>query len=385
MNKIETNLTELRISLVSSKKDLDFFIKLPESIFADDPCWVTPLMLERRMFFSDKHNPYFQHAKWQAWLAWRGDQIVGRISAQVDSLHLERYNDATGFFGFLDAEDNQNTFDALISTAEKWLKDQKIRKVRGPFNLSINEEMGLLVEGFDTPPVFMMGHAKPYYQQRIENYGYVKVVDTFAYMIAPDFKVPRVMTRLLSKNQDRINVRPINKKNYNEEIAIMREIFNDAWSENWGFLPFTVAEFDELGKNLKFLIDSEFIQIAEVDNEPAAFIVTVPNLNEVIKDLKGKLFPTGLIKLLWRLKVKYPKSARVPLLGVKKKWQNTRLGPLLTFLMVDVERQQMVARGVTDIELSWILEDNTGMRGIIRSIGGREYKRYRIYEKNISD
>jgi hypothetical protein len=385
MNKIETNLTELRISLVSSKKDLDFFIKLPESIFADDPCWVTPLMLERRMFFSDKHNPYFQHAKWQAWLAWRGDQIVGRISAQVDSLHLERYNDATGFFGFLDAEDNQNTFDALISTAEKWLKDQKIRKVRGPFNLSINEEMGLLVEGFDTPPVFMMGHAKPYYQQRIENYGYVKVVDTFAYMIAPDFKVPRVMTRLLSKNQDRINVRPINKKKYNEEIAIMREIFNDAWSENWGFLPFTVAEFDELGKNLKFLIDSEFIQIAEVDNEPAAFIVTVPNLNEVIKDLNGKLFPTGLIKLLWRLKVKYPKSARVPLLGVKKKWQNTRLGPLLTFLMVDVERQQMVARGVTDIELSWILEDNTGMRGIIRSIGGREYKRYRIYEKNISD
>lgn len=383
MNNIENNAAELRISPVTNKKDLDVFIKLPETIYADDPCWVTPLMIERRMFFSDKENPYFQHAKWQAWLAWRGDQLVGRISAQIDSLHLERYNDATGFFGFLDAEDNQDTFDALISTAEKWLSDQNIQRVRGPFNLSINEEMGMLVEGFDTPPVFMMGHAKPYYQQRIEKYGYVKAVDTFAYMIAPDFEAPSVMQRLLKKNQARINIRPINKKKYNQEITLLRDIFNDAWTENWGFLPFTEAEFDELGKNLRFLIDAEFIQIAEVDKEPAAFIVTVPNLNEAIKDLNGKLFPTGLIKLLWRLKVKYPKSARVPLLGVKKKWQNTRLGPLLAFLMIDTERKKLIARGVTDIELSWILEDNTGMRAIIKSIGGREYKRYRVYERQL--
>jgi len=385
MNKNPKNPTTLRISPVINKQDLEQFIKLPETIYADDPCWVTPLMLERKMFFSTKENPYFQHAKWQAWIAWRNDKPVGRISAQIDSMHLERYNDATGFFGFLDAENSQETFNALISTAEKWLKDQNINRIRGPFNLSINEEMGLLVEGFDTPPVFMMGHAKPYYSQLIEKCGYQKAVDTFAYMVSPNFETPRIMKRLVSKAGKRISIRAIDKKNYYQEIELLRDIFNDAWVDNWGFLPFTIAEFKELGKNLRFLINLDFIQIAELDDQPAAFIVAVPNINEAIKDLNGKLFPTGLLKLLWRLKVKYPKTARVPLMGVKKEFQNTRLGPLLAFMLIDTERKKLHARGATDIELSWILEDNAGMRNIIKSIGGREYKRYRVYEKNLLD
>jgi len=378
------NPAPLRITPVVTKKDLDIFIRVPEAIFSDDPNWVTPLMIERRMFFSENENPYFQHAKWQAWIAWRGEQAVGRISAQIDSLHLERYQDATGFFGFLDAENEQETFKKLISTAEEWLKNNGITRVRGPFNLSINEEMGMLVNGFDTPPVFMMGHAKPYYHQQIEDCGYCKAVDTFAYMVAPDFKAPPIMQRLLSKNKDRINIRPINKKIYSQEIALLRELFNDAWVENWGFLPITPAEFEEMGKNLRFLIDSEFIQIAELDGEPVAFIVAVPNVNEAIKDLNGKLFPLGLIKLLWRLKVKYPKTARVPLMGVKKKLQNTRLGPLLAFMLIDVEREKLHVRGAEDIELSWILENNAGMRNIITSIGGREYKQYRVYERELT-
>ncbi len=384
MNKNLQNSNVLTISPVENKKDLDLFIKVPELLFSDDPNWVTPLMIERRMFFSEKQNPYFQHAKWQAWIARRGGKPVGRISAQVDSLHLERYQDATGFFGSLDAEDNDETFELLVKTAEDWLKNNNIVRVRGPFNLSINEEMGMLVEGFDTPPVFMMGHAKPYYQQRIEHCGYKKAIDTFAYMVPPNFKAPAIMKRLLSKTGDRIQIRQINKKIYKQEIELLRDIFNDAWTENWGFLPFTKAEFEEVGNNLRFLIDSEFIQIAELDGEPAAFIVAVPNINEAIKDLGGKLLPLGLIKLLWRIKVKYPKTARVPLMGVRKKFQNTRLGPLLAFMLIDVEREKLHAKGAEDIELSWILENNAGMRNIIQSIGGREYKRYRVYEKELA-
>jgi GNAT superfamily N-acetyltransferase len=385
MNPTSNETAALRITAVTGKTDLNQFIDVAKFVFRDDPVWVTPLTLERRMHLSAKDNPYFQHAKWQAWIAWRGDQAVGRISAQIDSLHLQRYNDATGFFGMLDAEDNEETFTALIKTAEQWLHEQGIKRVRGPFNLSINEEMGLLVEGFDTPPVFMMSHALPYYSQHIERCGYEKAVDTFAYMIAPDFEAPPIMQRLLAKSARRVHVRPINKKHFAEEIAMMRDIFNEAWEENWGFIPFTEEEFEELGKNLRFLVDADLIQVAEVDGEPAAFIVALPNLNEAIRDLDGKLFPTGLLKLLWRLKVRFPSSARVPLMGVRRKFQHTRLGPGLAFLVIDAVRAELHKRGAKHIELSWILEDNSGMRNIIESINGQAYKRYRVYQRQLEN
>ena len=377
--------TNLRITPVFTKADLVQFIRVPELVFKDDPAWVQPLQLERKLHLSTKQNPYFQHAQWQAWIAWRGDQAVGRISAQIDDLHLQRYNDATGFFGMLDAENNQEIFSALIQTAEQWLRERGMKHVRGPFNLSINEETGLLVDGFDTPPVFMMGHALPYYSTLIEQSGYQKATDTLAYMIAPDFDAPPIMQRILAKSASRVHVRPINLKRFNEEIAMLREIFNDAWAENWGFVPFTEAEFHELGQTLRFLIPQQLIQIAEVDGEAVAFIVALPNINEAIRDLKGKLFPFGLIKLLWRLKVRFPKSARVPLMGVKQKFQNTRLGPGLAFLVIDAVRKELHQLGAEKIELSWILENNAGMRNIIESIGGDAYKRYRIFERELTE
>jgi len=380
----ESNVnTELKIIPVNGKSDLVQFIAIPNLIFKNDAAWIQPLILERSMLLSPKYNPYFEHAQWQAWIAWRGETPVGRISAQIDDLHLQRYADSTGFFGMLDAEDKEETFKALISTAEQWLKEKSIKRVRGPFNLSINEEMGLLVDGFDTPPVFMMGHAKPYYSQRIEQCGYHKAKDTLAYMIAPNFEAPRVMQRILAKAGERVVVRPIDLKLFNQEISLLRDIFNDAWSENWGFVPFTEKEFHELGQNLKFLVAPEFIQIAEVDGEPAAFIVALPNINEAIKDLKGKLFPFGWLKLIWRLKFKYPNSARVPLMGVRKKFQNTRLGPGLSFLVIDAVRKKLHRRQVDKIELSWILEDNAGMRNIIETINGEPYKRYRVFEREL--
>lgn len=384
MNNRPLNSLALQIIPVTTSNHWAQFIQVPHFIFKNDPAWVPPLNLERRMHLSPKHNPYFQHARMQAWIALRGQQLVGRISAQIDQLHLDRYKDSMGFFGMLDAEDNQETFNALISTAENWLNDQGIQRVRGPFNLSINEEMGLLVDGFETSPVFLMGHALPYYAQRIEQYGYSKAKDVLAYMIPPNFDAPPIMQRLVESSAKRVKVRPINMKRFDEEMMLLRDIFNDAWQENWGFIPFTEAEFRELGNNLRFLVDAKLIQIAEVDGEAVTFVVALPNINEAIRDLKGKLFPFGWAKLLWRLKVSYPRTARVPLLGVRRKFQHTRLGPSLAFQVIDQVRQELHALGARDIELSWILEDNAGMRHIIESIGGKAYKRYRIFERQLT-
>ena len=375
----------LRIVAVDGSAALDRFIEVPCRIFESDPAWIQPLFIERRLHLSARSNPYFQHARWQAWIAWRGGEPVGRISAQIDALHLERYGDATGFFGLLDAEDREETFAALLGTAGQWLRDRGMRRVRGPFSLSINEEMGLLVEGFDTPPVFMMGHARPYYRTHIEQLGYRKAADALAYMITSDFEASPVMRRLVAASTQRVRVRPLDRKRFGDEIALLRDIFNDAWAENWGFVPFTAAEFHELGRNLRFLVDPEMIQIAEVDGEAAAFMVVIPNINEAIRGLRGRLFPTGWAKLLWRLKVRYPRTARVPLMGVRRRFQRTRIGPALAFLVIAACRPPTQRRGVKEVELSWILEDNAGMRSIIESIGGRPYKRYRVYERHLDE
>ncbi len=379
------SLEPLAIVAVDDRAGLDRFIDVPSRIFESDPVWIQPLSIERRLHLSPGSNPYFQHARWQAWMALRGGIAVGRISAQIDALHLERHDDATGFFGMLDAEDREETFAALLGTAERWLSDQGMRRVRGPFNLSINEEMGILIEGFDTPPVFMMGHARPYYATQVERQGYRKAVDTLAYTITPDFETSPVMKRLIAASAHRVRVRPLDRKRFADEISVLRDIFNDAWSQNWGFVPFTAAEFDELGRNLRFLVDPEFIQIAEVEGEAAAFMAIIPNINEAIRDLRGRLFPTGWAKLLWRLKVRHPRTTRVPLMGVRRKFQRTRIGPALAFLVIDAGRWAAKRRGVREFELSWILEDNAGMRSIIESIGGRAYKRYRVFERQLGE
>lgn len=378
------NPASLSIRPIAGKADLDRFIELPNTILGADPAWIPPLRIERRMHLTADTNPYFQHARWKGWIAWRGDRPVGRISAQIDALHLEQHADATGFFGMLDAEDRQETFAALIDTAERWLRGEGMARSRGPLSLSINDEVGLLVDGFDTPPVFMMGHARPYYATRLVQCGYHKAKDMLAYVVEPDFPAPKVMQRLLAKAMQRIRVRPLDRSRFDEELALMRDLFNDAWADNWGFVPFTQAEFKDLGHTLRLLIAPELIQIAEVDGEAAAFIVALPNINEAIRDLGGRLLPLGWAKLLWRLKLRFPQSARVPLMGVRRRFHNTPLGPGLAFLVMDAARRHLVPRGVREVELSWILEDNAGMRNIIEAIGGRAYKRYRVYEKELS-
>jgi hypothetical protein len=302
----------------------------------------------------------------------------------VDELHLERYQDATGFFGLLEGEDDAEVFHALLKTAETWLRDQGMRHVIGPFNLSINQECGLLVEGFDTPPSIMMGHARPYYARRLEEMGYSKEQDMLAYHLDANFSLSAAMHAVIARAGEQLSVRPMRRSHFREELEILRDIFEDAWSKNWGFVPFTAAEFKHLGDSLKLLVEDEYVQIAEVDGVPAAMIVGMPNVNEVIRDLNGRLFPFGWLKVLWRLKVRYPKSARVALMGVRQRYQDSLLGAALAFTIIDAVRPPGVKRGIKDVELSWILEDNVRMRHMIEALGGVAYKRYRIFGKELA-
>ncbi len=367
---------------VSSRQDMERFIRVPWSVYGDDPSWVAPLVIERKEHLSSK-NPYFRHANWQAWVAFRNDKPVGRISAQVDRLRLERHDDATGLFGFLEADDDPDIFRLLLETACDWLREQGMSRVQGPFSFSINDECGLLVEGFDTPPCFMMGHARPYYGGRIEALGYSKIKDLLAYRVDPHIGVPRVMNKLVEKSSNRVSISPFKRTRLKQELATLRELFNDAWSDNWGFVPFTHEEFDELGRNLVRLVDEDYIQIAFVDGKPAAMIVALPNLNEAARDLNGRLLPLGWLKLLWRLKRHKLRTARVTLMGVRQEYQNSRLGMALAYTLIDTVRLALIAKGVDEVEMSWILEDNTSMRHILESFGGEPYKRYRIYQNDI--
>ena len=374
----------IKIVKVEGRTGLNEFIRLPWSLYAEDPMWVPPLLLERRMHLSPK-NPYFEHADFCSWIAYRNGKPVGRISAQIDRLHIDRYQDATGFFGMLEAEDYSLTFQSLLDTAEEWLRERKMRRICGPYNLSINQELGLLVDGFDSPPSLMMGHARPYYATRIEENGYRKEKDLLAYILNSDFKMPAAAKRIAERKKDRIHIRRLQKSNFKTELDIIRDIFNDAWSQNWHFVPFTNAEFEHMGKDLKMLAHEELVKIAEVDGKPAAFIVVLPNINEVIRDLNGRLLPFGWLKMLWRLKVKYPKTARIPLMGVRRRYHDSLMGAALAFGVIAAVQQPGQKLGIREAELSWILEDNVRMRDILESIGGRVYKTYRIYSKQLED
>ena len=309
--------------------------------------------------------------------------LVGRISAQIDQLAPESTSGLIGFFGFFECIDDANVALELLQNAEGWLKRHGCMLVRGPFSLSINQESGLLVEGFDTQPFVMMGHAKPYYQQLLIKCGYQKIRDLYAWFNHTDFQHPPVMQRLMQRYENRIAIRDLNKKFLKQELKLMLEIFNDAWTNNWGFIPFTENEFMHLGKEMLQLFPPEYFKIAEYDGEPVGMIVMLSNLNEVIKDLNGKLLFSGIIKLLWRLKFSPPRSVRVPLMGIRQKYQNQLIGSALAFMLIGKIQETALAVGITTHEMSWVLEDNTRLNKILESLGGHRYKTYRVFEKHL--
>lgn len=382
-----TDHAGITIRPVETRRLLKAFIRLPHRLYANDPAWVPPLDLERKAHLSPRQNPFFEHGEAALFLAFRGEVPVGRISAQIDRLHLDRHQDGTGFFGFLEAEDDGTVFAALFEAAAEWLRTRGMRRMRGPFGFSINQESGLLVEGFAHPPVVMMGHARPYYDERVKACGLRKVMDLIAYDYPGLQPVPAAMARMLERLKAKgvLSVRPMNKRRLREELSLIMDIFNDAWAENWGFVPFTEREIRKLGDELKLIVDERDVWIAEYKGEPAAMVVTLPDINGYIRDFGGRLLPFNWLKLIWRLKFGGPpEMVRMPLMGVRRRYHNTAVGSALALAVIDAVRFHHADRGVQRGELSWILETNTRMRHMIEALGGVPYKTYRIYEKAIA-
>lgn len=371
---------DIQIVPVQTPAELDRFIRLPARVHAGDRHFVTPLMMERREAFSPRKNPFFAHADTQFWLAVRGGVDVGRISAQVDRLVQDP---AVGHFGMICAEDDPDVFAVLFQAAERWLAARGKSRVLGPFNLSINEETGLLVDGFDTPPMMLMGHDAPYIGARVEALGYAKAKDMIAYLYDIEHEMPAAARRMIGPRKPAaLTVRNLDTSRYLEEFDTVTAIFNDAWSQNWGFIPFTPAEIAHMARSLKMFIDPKCVAIVELRGKAVGFGIALPNLNEMIADFGGSLFPFNWAKLMLRLK-RGTRTARVPLMGISRSISGELAGAIAPFLAIDTMRRGLRAKGVQKVELSWILEDNRPMRHIIESLGADPYKTYRVYEKRL--
>lgn len=378
--------SNLTVRPVESKTDREAFLSVPTGILSDDPAWVPPLKMMVRDQLNPKKNPWFDQGELKLFLAERDGVPVGRISAQVDQAHLKQHDDATGFFGFFDCADDQEAADALFAAAGEWLKAQGMQRVRGPFSLNINEETGLLVEGFESSPRVAMGHAKPHYQTLVEATGFEKARDMFAFLTPMDTALPYKHMKLLQRSIDRnpeLSFRHLDPKNYDRDIRILVDLFNAAWVENWGFIPLTEADAKRMADEFKLILIPELVWFAFYENEPAAMAVALPDLNEMLADLGGRIWPTGWAKLLWRIFTRrtWCSGSRVPLMGVAPRFKNKPLGSVLALMVMGAIRTESLKLNMPICEMSWVLEDNSQTRHSLETIGGRVYKTYRVYEK----
>jgi hypothetical protein len=379
-------MSGLTISPVATAADRRRFVDFAWTVYRDDPAWIPPLKDEVHGLIDPRKNPWFGHAKAKLWTAERDGRVAGRISAQVDELVLEQMGAGVGQWGMFEALDEEAA-QALIATAEGWLREQGMTAALGPISLSMWDEPGLLVEGFDQPPAAMMGHHRPEYRGWIEAAGYAKARDLLTYEV--DIRAPMVpmIERLIAagRRNPRLRVRTVDKSKFGQEAAIILDLLNDAWSGNWGFVPFTPAEIAYAAKKLKPIIFEDLVRIAELDGEPVAFMLTIPDINQLTADLDGRLFPFGWAKLLWRLRKPRTERVRVPLMGVARKLQGSRLAAQLAFTMIEDTRQVAVTKyGARLGEFGWILEDNTGMLSMAELPGARVNKVYRIFQKALS-
>jgi hypothetical protein len=376
-------MTDVTVRRVQGAADRKAFVDLAFEINSDDPNWNPPLKTEIHGLIDPRTNPWFEHAEADFFLAERDGKPVGRISAQVDRLVVEHMGAGLGQWGMFEAADAE-VASALLHRAESWLRGRDMTRAMGPFSLGIWDEPGLLVKGHDHPPTVMMGHNKAEYQDWVEANGYKGVKDLLTYELDVTKDFPPLVQRIVASGEKnpRIRIRTVDKKKFDEEAALILNILNDAWAENWGFIPLTEEEIAYAGKKLKPIVYGDLIRVAEVDGEPVAFMMTLPDLNEFTRDLNGKLFPFGWAKLLWRLRKPTTQTMRVPLMGVVKKLQATRLASQLAFMMISfIRRDATAAYGTKRGEIGWILEDNLPMRSIADAIDSHVNRVYRIYEK----
>lgn len=365
---------------VASRGDLDKFIKLPLNLYRNEPHYVPHLIADRKKFFDRRKNPFFSHARVVFYLAFKDGRPVGRIAGIVNNLHNEYHNEKTGFFGFFECIDDLDVASALLKAAEDFVRDHGMQVIRGPANFSSNDEMGLLVEGFDALPTFMMLYNPPYYLDLFSKLGLEKVEDLMGYYIdeknAPSERIQRIVEKLRTRN--RIRIRKVNMGDFENELEIVRTIYNSAWSKNWGFVPMTPDEFASTAGDFRKIVDPDLVFLAFVDDEPAGFSLALPDYNPVFKKMNGRLFPMGLFKFLYYTRIKrIITGLRLITMGVVHKYQKIGLDMIF---FVDTYNEGL-RKGYKWAELSWILERNTLMNKGATNMGARLYKRYRMFEK----
>ena len=370
---------------VVTATDRKRFIDLVWDVYRNDPAWVPPLKSEMLGLITAGKNPWFEHAEAAFWLAERDGRPVGRISAQIDRLVLEHMGAGTGQWGMFEVVDGEDEAGpALIATAEDWLRERGMTRALGPFSLSVWDEVGLLVQGFDQQPTAMMGHHRPSYRAVVERAGYSKAKDLQTFELDITLPMVPLIQRMMAAGarNPRLVIRSVDKSRFATEAHIILSLLNDAWSTNWGFVPLTQSEIAYVGKKLAPIIYEDLVAIAEYDGVPVGFTIAIPDLNELTRDLDGRLFPLGWAKLLWRLRKPRVHRVRVPLMGVAKHLHGSRLAGQIAFLMIEKCRLASVANyGATQGEFGWVLEDNQGMLSIGELRGSSLNKVYRIYEK----
>lgn len=367
---------ELQIEEVKNQKDLLTFIRFPWEIYRGDRYWVPPLTKDLLLKFSPKH-PFRSHAEMTFFLARQGEKPVGRIAGIIDHHYIEFHQEKVGFFGFFESIPEREVAQRLLRKSADWLKSHGMEKMAGPMNPSTNDECGLLIEGFDSPPCLMMPYNPPHYPSLLEEFGLKKRMDLYAFLLEESFflldRLDRI-TQRLRKREPQLHLRPIQLRRLNEELKIIKEIYNQAWSRNWGFVPLTDEEINLLAKELKPLVVPELVLFAYWEEEPIGFSVSLPDYNMVLKHLNGKIGLLGAFKFLYYSK-KIDKI-RVMLLGIKHHYQKKGVEGLL---YIETFRNG-IKKGYHKAECSWILEENVLMQHGIEAMGGRRYKTYRIYE-----
>jgi len=364
---------------------LNDWLSVPHTVFANDPYWVAPLRLSEKERVSPRHNPFFKFGDATFFIAYRNGTPVGRISAQVNRLHLEQHGDSTGHFGFFDCIDDPLIAQALVAAASSWLRARGLKKIRGPMSLTINQEIGVLVDGFHAPPAFMMPHATSTMGKLLETAGLNKAMDVLCYRMSPK-DPPPIVERLanLARASDQVSTRHFNMRRFNDEVRVALDVFNDAWSENWGFVPFDAAEIEHLAKEMRPIMRGKFGRIVEINGEPAAMMVVLPDLNNEIATFNGRLLPMNWLKLATAIYMDKWKTARILLLGIRKKYRRSHLAPAILSMLVSDYLVLGREYDLDWVEFSWILETNEPMVKLAETAAGPACKRYRVYEGDIA-
>lgn len=371
----------MRIEVIEAKgeKEIKAFLRLPFKLYKDDSLWVPPLLSEVLPFFDGRH-PFCRHATIKPFLALKKGEPLGRVAAIVDRNFISYHGKKVGYFGFFEAVDDLEVARALFERVEEELKGQSIKEIIGPMNPSTNYECGLLVQGFETPPFFLMPHNPPYYARLLDAMGFDKAKDLYANLLVGEGDLPKKVTRIASWAREKIpqiKIRHVQTKRLEEEVKRFMEVYNESWANNWGFVPMSEAEVSYMAKSLKKVLVPELALFAEVDSEPVAFILALPNYNHVLKALGGRMTPWGLLKALWaRCRIK---ELRIPLFGIRPKYRQRGIDAML-YAEVFKRGWEM---GYRVAELSWILEDNRLMQKAIEALGGKPYKIYRIFVKAV--